>query len=1236
MATLLAVLSLVMVFWNARGISSKEPVLKGFLAAQGAAYAGISETQVYQGRDMSDERWRWDPCVEKQPAPGATHASGGLGAFIDRGKCKASLVHTGKYTAWHRVELNAAKPLFVGSALYPHCRDMAGHREANAEMLDYVASLGPGSLVVYGGDLNCHTGANGDGTAVDSAGKMFLDTTRKVGLHVLNFLPAVCADRHSRVEAKTTGVERSTIDYVCCSSAVLPLVKSLRFHGDSMGSDHKPLVLRLGGMATAAGETSRLREVWRLDRIPSVGPGEAYKKGDWSWVRACQQQFRKWAQDTPALVAALESLGADSDALADVYDWSFQAALEGVATEHIGKKLVGPRAVPRLTQAVKMLVDQRRVSEAVLAQVTTDPSASDEARTMARTVFLKARGAAAHALKQGKRLAELELYTSIEKNQCDSKLFWGRVKRLRGSRAGNKSPPPVVADPEGGTESDPQKVVEVWRAFCAGLASRNPPLEEGIYDDRYREDTMAELDRLRSIRLHQDELDRPITDDEVFAAIRALRPATAPGPDGMLVDILRSAADAVNNNSIRGDNTVVKAVALMFNFVLDRECWPRRWGGGDIIPLYKGKDSRLDPGNYRPITLLSVVGKIFGSVVNKRLVAFTEATGLTADEQGGFRPFRGTPDQVLLMREGIGARKELGLQTLALFIDVRKAYDTVWRERAYVDLHNAGVNGKLWRQLQAMQATLTRRVRTSVGVTDDFGVERGTAQGAVESPWFYSAFLNPLAERLRARGLGIMIGGRYVPLLMYADDIVLLAGSPAEMSAMCDVCTEFASERRFQVNGPKCGLLQFYATARQRAEAANTDWQVFGEKVGIVDTYEYLGSVTTSRIGDWSPHVRALISKAKHRSADLLWMCRAGDGMRPRTAIVLFNSLVRPILEYCAVLWEGCVSAGLSREVELVQTEFLRAVSGVHRQGMGVSNDFIRAEHGVECLSARRAKLKAGFWRRLHTVDPQRVLRAALDLRTAQVRAGGGVLGSRSVFRSFRESLRGSNLAEYWDDPDSTVAAYSKQEWKQYSYAIIDGVQDRARAQRMAAGSKMVLYNQVKYWGENDSAHAAYSGEVGRLGFRVPEPYLDDRTSPEGTVRLKMLARGGALPLMDRIGRERGWPRASCACLMCATGQVEDIAHVLEDCPAYADEREELRARIEHVAERQGMSASGAERFRELGRAERVLVVLGKRLGDAKVEAAVDLSVKMYLGKVWRKRGCVRVALNGLLHRSDS
>jgi hypothetical protein len=627
---------------------------------------------------------------------------------------------------------------------------------------------------------------------------------------------------------------------------------------------------------------------------------------------------------------------------------------------------------------------------------------------------------------------------------------------------------------------------------------------------------------------------------------------------------------------------------------------------------------------------------LFGFVINRRLVAFTEATGLTADEQGGLRPFRGTPDQIMIMREGIAARSEAGFQTLALFVDVRKAYDTVWRERAYVDLHRAGIRGKLWRQLQAMQANMKRKVRTPAGDTPSFGVERGAAQGAVESPWFYSAFLNPLAEALRDRGLGIMIGGKRVPLLMYADDIVLLANGPTELRAMCDVCTEFAKQRRFQVNGPKCGILQFGASANQRAVVTGVSWEIFGENVKVLDTYEYLGSVTSTRIADWSPHVRALVAKAKARSRDLMWMCRAGNGMRPRTVVVLFNALVRPILEYCAVLWGSSIGAGLAREVEAVQSAFLRAISGVHKTGMGVSNDFLRAEHGVELLAARRAKLKAGFWRRLHTVAPQRILCSVLALRYRQVRAGNVVLGSRSLLRSFRVSLMGSGLGMFWDDPGAAVRDYNAEDWKRFSARAVDEVEDSARALRMADSRSLVVYTGVKFWDINDLEHSAYSGEQDRLGFRVPEPYLDDRDSPSTAVRLKLLARAGALPLMDRIGRERGWPRATRLCPMCGTGEVEDTRHVVLFCPAYGAERRELGGRIEHAASHQGEFAPGASQFSDLAAEERLLVVLGKRIGNAKVECGVDLAVKMFLGAVWRKRDDVRVRLNNLLHRSDS
>ena len=116
----------------------------------------------------------------------------------------------------------------------------------------------------------------------------------------------------------------------------------------------------------------------------------------------------------------------------------------------------------------------------------------------------------------------------------------------------------------------------------------------------------------------------------------------------------------------------------------------------------------------------------------------------------------------------MASRKERGLPTYATFVDVRKASDTVWREKAYVEMHDAGINGKLWRQLRNMHKGLTRRVRHPVGDTDPFDVERDVRTGAVESPWAYSIFIDGLAKALKRAGHGTMIAGRRVPLLMYA------------------------------------------------------------------------------------------------------------------------------------------------------------------------------------------------------------------------------------------------------------------------------------------------------------------------------------------------------------------------------------------------------------------------------------------------------------------------------------
>jgi len=88
-----------------------------------------------------------------------------------------------------------------------------------------------------------------------------------------------------------------------------------------------------------------------------------------------------------------------------------------------------------------------------------------------------------------------------------------------------------------------------------------------------------------------------------------------------------------------------------------------------------------------------------------------------ADEQGGYRRHRGTPELIFMLREIILSRKALGRPTLTYFMDARKAYDSVWREGNFVNLHDLGVRGKLWRQLQAMNANSESKIRLPFGET---------------------------------------------------------------------------------------------------------------------------------------------------------------------------------------------------------------------------------------------------------------------------------------------------------------------------------------------------------------------------------------------------------------------------------------------------------------------------------------------------------------------------------------
>src|SRR3569623_1280764 len=154
-------------------------------------------------------------------------------------------------------------------------------------------------------------------------------------------------------------------------------------------------------------------------------------------------------------------------------------------------------------------------------------------------------------------------------------------------------------------------------------------------------------------KLNEDrgELDKDIERAEVVEAVKAMKAGKASGVDGIVTEILTHGGDGM-----------IDMTWQLCRQVFDTERVPKDWTKGPIFPLFKGGDRR-STDNYRGIYLLSVVGKLYASILNQRLLEWCEKRNKFGEEQGGFRPGRATTDQAFILSEIIRDRKTHNLET---------------------------------------------------------------------------------------------------------------------------------------------------------------------------------------------------------------------------------------------------------------------------------------------------------------------------------------------------------------------------------------------------------------------------------------------------------------------------------------------------------------------------------------------------------------------------------------------
>ena len=134
-------------------------------------------------------------------------------------------------------------------------------------------------------------------------------------------------------------------------------------------------------------------------------------------------------------------------------------------------------------------------------------------------------------------------------------------------------------------------------------------------------------------------INEDITLDEVSSARNHLKSKKACGVDNILNEFIRHCP-----------MSVLEIICKFFNVVLNTGLVPNAWNIGIIIPLYKNKGSVRDPNNYRGITLLSSLGKLFTSIINTRLTNYINGIGLLGEDQAGFRAGYSTLDHIFTLK----------------------------------------------------------------------------------------------------------------------------------------------------------------------------------------------------------------------------------------------------------------------------------------------------------------------------------------------------------------------------------------------------------------------------------------------------------------------------------------------------------------------------------------------------------------------------------------------------------
>ena len=365
----------------------------------------------------------------------------------------------------------------------------------------------------------------------------------------------------------------------------------------------------------------------------------------------------------------------------------------------------------------------------------------------------------------------------------------------------------------------------------------------------------------------------------------------------------------------------VEYILTVFNGLWTRHIFPDAWKEAIVIPIPKPGKNSQDPLSYRPISLTSCLSKLLERMVVKRLSWILDENHILSKFQSGFRKRHSTMDHLIRLETDIRKGFKHKKFTTAVFLDISRAYDMVFKPALIYKLHKLGFKGHLAYYLKGFLSGSRRfqvRCRSMFSATND--LQNGLPQGSCISPILFNIMINDLFDNISPS----------ISYSLFADDSAIWCSdydpkhSIPRLQVALNQIHKWSEENGFIFSAPKSVAVIFTKNnIPQQCQPLRLSHNV----IPYQSSFKFLGVILDRRLS-MREHIKYVKTKCSRRLN--LFRCISGTdfGADRKTLLHLYKSLIRPVIEYGSIVYAGASESSLAK-LETIQNTFIRIALGV-------------------------------------------------------------------------------------------------------------------------------------------------------------------------------------------------------------------------------------------------------------------------------------------------------------------